>query len=204
MKILGIILLLLILLIAVVVVRALLLKPTAALEAKVEPDKTQRAEDYGKRLAEMIRRETVSSRFDPDRSKFLDFHKTLEELFPLLHQTCEKHVFNGSILFKWGGRGSHEPILLMSHHDVVEANGKWEHEPFSGDIDEEGRVWGRGTVDTKASLFCILTAVEELIAEGFVPECDVYVASSCTEEWSGEGAPLTVQYLKEQGVKRCV
>ncbi len=201
MKILGIILLLLILLTAVVVVRALLLKPTEALNARVEPDRTERAENYGKRLAEMIRMETVSSRFDPDRSKFLEFHKTLEELFPQLHRTCEKHVFNGSLLFKWSGRGNHDPILLMSHHDVVEANGKWEHEPFSGDIDEEGRVWGRGTVDTKASLFCILTAVEELIAEGFVPECDVYVASSCTEEWSGEGAPLTVEYLKKQGVK---
>ena len=34
--------------------------------------------------------------------------------------------------------------------------------------------------------------------EGFVPECDVYIASSCTEEWSGEGAPLTVEYLKEE------
>ena len=62
-------------------------------------------------------------------------------------------------------------------------------------------MWGRGTVDTKASLFCLLTAAEELIAEGYLPECDVYLASSCTEEWSGEGAPSTVRYLKEQGVK---
>lgn len=201
MKILLIILILLVILIAVVLIRAAMLKPTAALTAEVELDETPRAEEYGKRLAEMIRQETVSSRFDPDRTKFLDFHKKLEELFPNIHATCEKHVFNGSLLFKWSGKGTHEPILLMSHHDVVEANGQWEHEPFSGDIDETGRVWGRGTVDTKASLFCLLTAVEELIAEGFEPECDVYLASSCTEEWSGEGAPLTVQYLKEQGVK---
>lgn len=201
MIILLIILVLLVILAAVVLLRAAMLRPTAALTAKVEPDETPRAEEYGKRLAEMIRQETVSSRFDPDRSKFLQFHEKLEELFPNIHKTCEKHVFNGSLLFKWSGRGTHEPILLMSHHDVVEANGTWEHEPFSGDIDEQGRVWGRGAVDTKASLFCLLTAVEELIAEGFEPECDVYLASSCTEEWSGEGAPLTVQYLKEQGVK---
>ncbi|MBQ8039460.1 MAG: M20/M25/M40 family metallo-hydrolase, partial [Lachnospiraceae bacterium] len=55
--------------------------------------------------------------------------------------------------------------------------------------------------DTKASLFCIMTAVEELISSGYEPECDVYIASSCTEEWSGEGAPKTVEYLKEQGIK---
>lgn len=201
MKILLFILLILVVLAAVLVLRAAMLKPTPALTAKVELDETPRAAEYGKRLAEMIRQETVSSRFDPDRTKFLQFHEKLEELFPNIHKNCEKHVFNGSLLFKWSGKGTHEPILLMSHHDVVEANGKWEHEPFSGDIDEQGRVWGRGAVDTKASLFCLLTAVEELIAEGFEPECDVYLASSCTEEWSGEGAPLTVQYLKEQGVK---
>ena len=201
MAVLLVILALLAVLILVVVLRAALLKPTTAKTAEVKLDESPRAEEYGKRLADLVRMETVSSRFDPDRQKFLDFHKKLEEMFPLIHETCEKHVFNGSLLFRWKGQGKGNPILLMSHHDVVEANGEWEHAPFSGEIDEQGRVWGRGTVDTKASLFCILTAVEEMIRDGYVPGRDVYVASSCTEEWSGEGAPLTAKYLKEQGVK---
>ena len=201
MKILIGVLLALLIMIGIVLLRAALLKPTSAKTAKVEPEKTERARMYGKRLSKMVQKETISSRFDPDRTKFYEFHEILEELFPNIHSTCEKHVFNGSLLFKWTGKGNHQPILFMSHHDVVEATGTWEHEPFSGDIDESGRIWGRGTVDTKASLFCELTAVEELIAEGYVPECDVYIASSCTEEWSGEGAPSTVEYLKQQGVK---
>ena len=201
MKILLAIILLLAVLLTVVLLRTLLLKPTSAKEAKITLDTTERAVEYGKRLSVLVKKETVSSRFEPDRTKFLEFHEILEEMFPNIHKTCEKHVFNGSLLFKWSGKGDHEPILFMSHHDVVEANGEWEHQAFSGDIDTEGRVWGRGTVDTKASLFCLLTAAEELIAEGFVPECDVYLASSCTEEWSGEGAPSTVNYLKEQGIK---
>ena len=201
MKILAGVLLLLVVLIAVVLLRAVLLKPTPAKSAKVQLDDSDRAKEYGQKLAKMVQKETISSRFEPDRTKFYEFHEILEEMFPNIHETCEKHVFNGSLLFKWSGKGTHEPILFMSHHDVVEATGTWEHEAFSGDIDENGCVWGRGTVDTKASLFCELTAVEELIKEGFVPECDVYIASSCTEEWSGEGAPSTVAYLKEQGVK---
>ena len=88
----------------------------------------------------------------------------------------------------------------MSHQDVVEATGEWKYGPFSGHIDEKGRVWGRGTVDTKGSLFCIFSAVEELIEEGYQPKCDVYIASSCTEEISGEGAPLIAKYLKDRGV----
>lgn len=201
MEVLWIVLALVVLLVAVVLLRAALLKPTSAQKAKVQLDESTRAEKYGKQLSKLVQKETISSRYDLDRSKFLEFHELLKEMFPQVHKTCAKHVFNGSLLFKWSGKGNHEPILFMSHHDVVEATGTWEHEAFSGDIDAEGCVWGRGTVDTKASLFCMLTAVEELMADGFEPEGDVYIASSCTEEWSGEGAPLTVEYLKSQGVK---
>ncbi|MBE5957164.1 MAG: M20/M25/M40 family metallo-hydrolase [Lachnospiraceae bacterium] len=201
MKIALFILILLIILTSVVLTRAFMLKPTSAKEAKVSLDTSERSVGYGKQLAKMVQKETISSRFDPDRTKFLEFHEVLEELFPNVHKTCEKHVFNGSLLYKWLGKTDKDPILFMSHQDVVEAGGTWEHEPFSGHIDETGRVWGRGTVDTKASLFCIFTAFEELIKEGYVPEVDVYIGSSCTEEWSGEGAPATVAYLKEQGIE---
>ena len=185
---------------AVVAGRTLLLKQTPAKETKIIPEESDRAVAYGEALARMVRDETISFRGQEDRSKFYRFHETLAELFPNVHRVCEKYDFNGSLLFKWNGRGGSEPIMLMSHQDVVEANGQWEHEPFSGDIDENGRVWGRGTVDTKASLFCIFTALEELIAEGYEPSCDVYIASSCTEEWSGDGAPATAAWLTEHGV----
>ena len=148
MVILWIVLLVLVVLVFIVVGRAVMLKPTAAKTIKLEPETGERAESYGKRLAKMIQQETISSRYEPEREKFYRFHETLEELFPKVHETCEKHVFDGSLLFKWSGSGKHEPILLMSHQDVVEAGGEWEHEPFRGDIDETGRVWGRGTVDT--------------------------------------------------------
>ena len=201
MYILGGIIVLILVLAAVVLIRALSLKPTPAKTANIELDNSQRAREYGRRLSKLIQKETISARGDTDRTKFYDFHKELETLFPKVHKACEKHEFDGSLLFKGKGKGNHEPILLMSHQDVVEATGDWKHEPFSGDIDEKGCVWGRGTVDTKGSLFCIFSALEELIWEGYEPECDVYIASSCTEEISGEGAPLIAKYLKDQGVQ---
>ena len=188
------------LLAAVLLLRACLLKPTEAVEARIAYEEPERAQAYAEKLSRMIQQETVSSRFDEDKTKFYRFHEVLEELFPQVFRTCEKHVFNGSLLLKWKGKGKSEPILLMSHSDVVEANGNWKEDPFGGKI-QDGVIWGRGTVDTKGSLSCILNAVEELIEEGYEPEGDVYIASSCTEEFSGEGAPLTVKYLKEQGVR---
>ena len=188
-------------LVAVVLIRTLSLKPTAAQSAVIELDKSERALAYGKKLSNMVQVETISEPHQQDRSKFLEFHKVLEKEFPNVHKVCEKNVLNGSLLFCWKGTGEKEPIMLMSHHDVVEAGGEWEHAPFGGDIDETGRVWGRGTVDTKASLCCIFGAIEELIEEGFKPPMDVYIASSCTEEVSGDGGPAIANFLKEKGVK---
>ncbi len=195
--ILGIILVLL----GICAIRAAMLKPTAAATATVDIRNGEEDQRYGARLSEMIRCETISSRDDPYTEKFEAFHAILAQLFPRVHEHCECHDFEGSLLYKWHGKGKADPIILMSHQDVVEAGGKWEHAPFSGHIDENGRVWGRGTVDTKASLFCIFSALEELMESGYEPEGDVYIASSCTEEISGAGAPAIVDYLKKQGVR---
>ena len=62
------------------------------------------------------------------------------------------------------------------------------------------RCMGKRNGRYQGSLFCFLQAVEELIAKDYVPACDVYLASSCTEEIGGEGAPLTVKWLQDNGV----
>ena len=91
------------------ILRALLLKPTSAKTAKIQLENGERATKYGKQLSILVQKETVSSRYDADREKFLGFHVLLEEMFPQLHKVCEKHVFNGSLLFKWKGKGNTKP-----------------------------------------------------------------------------------------------
>ena len=187
-----------VLLLAAAVVRTLLM-PNKSSGYAPKPDE-KRAEEYAEKLAKMVRFETVSEQGNPQIEKFLDFHKLLEELFPLVHEKLEKTEIDGNLLYYWKGRSSAKPIILMSHQDVVPAEGEWEHDPFSGDI-ADGRVWGRGTADIKGNLMAFLQAVEEYLAEGYVPENDVYLASSCTEEWGGDGAPKIIAELKRRGVK---
>lgn len=197
------VLLLLAALLIVLLVRTASMKPTPALHAEPPRVDPARARSYAEKLSAMVRQETVSSRFDHDRSKFERFQVSLPSLFPKVFAACEVAHPGAGLVLRLPGRGASgkEPILLMSHHDVVAAPEQgWEHPPFSGDIDAEGRVWGRGTADTKGSLMCELQALEELLEAGWQPGADVYITSSCTEEWSGDSAPAIVAYLKERHV----
>lgn len=188
---------LLLLLVLIAVLRTLLTpKKQSTYQPKADDP---RAQVYAEKLSQMVRCETVSDPGDPQLEKFLGFHQLLETLFPLVHGTLEKTEIDGNLLFRWPGRHQDKPIVLMSHQDVVPAEGTWTHEPFSGDL-ADGKVWGRGSADTKASLMAFFQAAEELLAAGFVPEQDVYLASSCTEEFAGDGAPKLVAELKRRNV----
>ncbi|MBA2719351.1 MAG: M20/M25/M40 family metallo-hydrolase [Chloroflexi bacterium] len=72
----------------------------------------------------------------------------------------------GSVSARLRGDGSGgEPLLLLSHLDVVPAAaGAWTHGPFDGDL-ADGYVWGRGAVDMKNLLAMELTVVRMLAAE---------------------------------------
>lgn len=187
-----------VLLLLIAVIRTLCL-PKKTTEYKMSDDE-ERINEYAEKLSEMVKVETVSRRDDPEIEKFRAFHKLLEELYPNVFATCEKIEIDGNLMMKWKGKSDIEPILLMSHMDVVEASGDWKYPPFSGTI-AEGKLWGRGSADTKCSVMAFYQAVEEMIASGYQPECDVYLASSCTEEIGGSGAPKLVNWLKEHGVK---
>lgn len=159
----------------------------------------ERNKHYAEGLARLLRCETVSAAEDRDREKFRRFHALLRREFPLLFAAADVEDFDGSLLLRWKGCGKREPIMLMNHHDVVEATGTWTHPPFAGEM-ADGKLWGRGTLDTKGGLYCMLQAAEELLSEGFTPAGDVYFFSTCTEETTGEGARLIAAALKERGL----
>ncbi len=154
---------------------------------------------YAQQLSKLIQVETISSDHQPDKAKFYEFHNLLRELFPCIFGKCEVEDFHGSILLRWPGTGEGEPIMLMNHHDVVEAPGAWKYPPFSGTIADR-KLWGRGTLDTKSGLWAMLRAANELAESGYTPKRDIYFMSTCNEETDGSGAEEISRTLAERNI----
>lgn len=157
-------------------------------------------ENYAQRLSKMIACKTVSVENSYDDTEFAKLRQVVKELFPLFDKTAEKLTFSDDCwIYKIEGKDKNHNIMLMSHHDVVEVSGEWEHDGFSGEI-ADGKIWGRGTVDTKTPLFAEFSAIEELLSEGFEFPCNVYIGSSHNEELGGDGIPTANEYFKKNAI----
>lgn len=128
-------------------------------------------------------------------------------LYPALHAVLEREVVDGhSLLYRWpGSRGGADPLVLMAHLDVVPVvEQEWDLPPFAAEIAGDGAdaaIHARGAIDDKGALVAILEAVEALVADGFSPEHDVYLAFGHNEETAGGGARAIVALLRERGVE---
>ena len=156
---------------------------------------------YAERLAEMIRCRTVSKKGGFEAEEFLKLRQVIETLFPRMTEAAERTILGkDAYLYKLKGRDESRNVMVMSHHDVVEAKGTWREKAFGGTI-RDGKLWGRGTIDTKTPLFAEFTAIEELLEEGFVFPVNVYLFSSHNEETGGDGALLAFDYFNEKKIR---
>ena len=73
-------------------------------------------------------------------------------------------------------------LLLEAHMDTVTVSGMT-IEPFEPKI-EHGRMYGRGSCDTKAGLACMMAAMAQTKRDGFVPDGEIWMASVVDEEFS--------------------
>ena len=157
------------------------------------------------RLSQMIRIPTVSAELEQrGPGPFEEFVALIAELYPLVHEklTLERHTDVG-LLFRWAGaRGADGgAVVLMAHYDVVpvDESDAWSHPPFAGVI-ADGSVYGRGALDDKGPLIVVLEAVENLLADGFIPSRDVYLSFGGNEETYGKAAEEIAHVLRDRGI----
>lgn len=153
------------------------------------------------RLSEMIQVPTVAPADGSTDEAFERFVERLVDWYPLVHERLELERVDKGLLYRWPGTSDDAPAVLMAHIDVVPADVRdgWSHDPFAGII-EDGWVIGRGALDDKGPLVVILDAVENLLAQGFMPRRDVLLAFGGNEETFGDAARITSDLLHERGI----
>lgn len=191
---------------AVVFVRAAGFKPEMAPPVEEEEIALDREKIIGD-MAAMIRLKTVSNRDDKlvDWEEFERFRELLKERFPVIHKSCQlQKIGKTGLLYYLPGKASDKPSVCMAHYDVVPAEEEgWSRPAFEG-LTEDGCIWGRGTLDTKGTLCGVMEALEKLLAEGYVPENDLYLSFSGEEEIDGDSCADIVSYLEKKGVKPAI
>jgi len=144
--------------------------------------------------------EAGMARFVAERLDALGFTVDFDEVYPDRHNVCAVRA----------GR-SERAVGLSVHLDTVPTGGMT-IDPFAAEL-RDGRVWGRGSVDTKASAAAALEALKAETADPRAPT--LYVLFTCDEETGLGGAahwvanprahpPLVGMVVGEPTDLRCV
>ena len=188
--------------IAVILIRTLCFKPEKQSQTEFEAVSFDGERSIAT-LAELIKCKTVSfeDKSLEDNSEFEKLISMLPELYPNVFSVCEyQRPGTRSLLFRWKGKSDGAPAVLMAHFDVVPVEEEnWTHPAFDALI-EDGVMWGRGTLDTKVTFNGVLSAADNLISRGYVPENDIWFAFAGDEEIDGTGAKTIVEIFKERGI----
>lgn len=92
---------------------------------------------------------------------------------------------NRNLVVRYRGSGKRQPVLLIGHLDVVEANpSDWVLDPFKL-TEKDGHFYGRGTLDMKSGDASWVAAMLRMKQERIVPPGDIILALTAGEEGGG-------------------
>lgn len=139
---------------------------------------------------------------------FREAQRYLEQHYPRVHTYLKRTIVDEvSIEFHWHAAPNPlleeptAPIVFMMHLDVMSAmSAGWTYPPFSGAI-ANGTVYGRGSFASKGPLICLLDAIEQLLAEDWVPSQDIYILVSGDAEGNCQSSRALVASLLDEGIR---
>ncbi len=190
----------LVVLIIVLVIRTLMFK----LDFKNEAIQDIKI-DEKKVLARFVKKIKYPTISYDDSSKinqqaFKDFKAHLRNDYPEINKVAEYQEIGTGVLFRIKGESSDNPIVLMSHFDVVPVSNNWTKDPFGAEMDET-YVYGRGTLDTKLTINAAMESVEYLLTQGKIFKQDIYLSFGGDEEIGGKSQIAITSYFKEKHIR---
>lgn len=138
-------------------------------------------------LASLVRINSVNSSYEggPGEQEIATWVRSFFEQRGI--EVWEQEVFPGrpNVIARLPGRDPSRRVILEAHTDTVSAKGM-SIPPFEPRV-ENGKLYGRGSCDTKAGLAAMMHAVASVHAEGIRPPCEVWLAAVVDEEFSYRG-----------------
>ena len=107
-----------------------------------------------------------------------------------------------NLFARWGAKGAGQTFGFNGHTDVVPPGnlGSWAHPPFSGHLDEDGMIWGRGATDMKSGVAAFVAASIDFVTE--TPPADGAVILTITGDEEGasrDGTLALLDWMDAQG-----
>src|SRR4051812_34515125 len=138
-------------------------------------------------LAELVRINSVNSSYEggPGEGEIATWVRRFFESRGI--EVWEQEVFPNrpNVIARLPGRDPSRCVILEAHTDTVSVQGMT-IPPFEPRI-AEGKMYGRGSCDTKAGLAGMMHALASLHEEALQPPCDVILAAVVDEEFSYRG-----------------
>ncbi len=160
-------------------------------------------EEIGRKLSGMVSIPTVSGKGNEKEYHIKEYREYLEKEFPNVFFRAHMIEVGEARLLRFVGKGREGlPVLFTGHMDVVPAGdtGLWEHPPFLG-FTEKGIVWGRGAQDMKGPQCALLSALDQLLGEDWMPGREIWLYLSCDEEVGGDTTALAAGLLEKEGIR---
>ena len=138
-------------------------------------------------LADLVRINSINSSYEggPGEREIATWVRRFFEQRGI--DVWEQEVFPGrpNVIARLAGRDASRRIILEAHTDTVSVKGM-SIPPFEPRV-EDGKLYGRGSCDTKAGLAAMMHAVASLHEDGIQPPCEVWLAAVVDEEFSYRG-----------------
>jgi acetylornithine deacetylase len=149
-------------------------------------------------LAELVRINSVNSSYEggPGEREIATWVRRFFEQRGI--EVWEQEVFPNrpNVIARLPGRDASRRVILEAHTDTVSVKGMT-IPPFEPRV-EDGKMYGRGSCDTKAGLAGMMHAVASLHEEGMQPACEVWLAAVVDEEFSYRGVVKLCEGLSGQ------
>ena len=125
----------------------------------------------------------------------------LIELLAPLGCRCET-IQSGKVTNLWARRGDAQPLVVFAGHTDVVPTGpreQWNSDPFVPTV-RDGKLYGRGAADMKASIAAMVVAVEEFVATHADHQGSIgFLITSDEEGPATDGTVVVCNMLKERG-----